>query len=152
MVTFPNGTAPGTCACFNASIEVDNTIEGEDVVTLVVSSTDAIVIENISLTIQDAEDIQGMYSIILSNQQNDCLFTAHAALTISLDSPEVQGREGDSVLVCANISGDIVLEIPVLAALTVNRTDELCKHKTMAVNLALSLTLILRNIINSKCG
>ena len=55
---------------------------------------------------------------------------AHAALSISLDSPEVQGREGDSVLVCANISGDIVLEIPVLAALTVNKTDELGKHKT----------------------
>ena len=123
MVTFPNGTAPGSRSCFNASIEVDDTIEGEDVVTLVVSSTDATVSENISLTIQDAEDIQGMYH----NQQGlhcDCMFTPHAALSVSLVSPNVQGREGDSVLVCANISGDIVLETPVLAVLTVYQADQ----------------------------
>lgn len=57
------------------------------------------------------------YNVILS-------YIHCPALSVSLDSLQVQGMEGDSVLVCANISGDIVLEIPVSAALTVYKADQ----------------------------
>lgn len=59
-IIFPNGTEPGSTDCFNVSIVVDSILEGDEVVTLGLSSDDAMVDRNISITITDAiEDIEG---------------------------------------------------------------------------------------------
>ena len=46
-------------------------------------------------------------------------------LTITLDSPQLEGAEGATVLVCASISGNITLDIPsVSASLTIFRVEQ----------------------------
>ena len=59
-ITFPSGTLSGTSDCFNISIVVDSILEGDETVTLELASDDAIIGSNISLTIQDDDDIQGI--------------------------------------------------------------------------------------------
>ena len=56
---FPVGTMPGTTGCFFVTITEDNILEGDDVVTLEVTSTDATVGENITINIQDDGDVRG---------------------------------------------------------------------------------------------
>ena len=58
-ITFPNGTEPGSVDCFNVSIVKDGILEGDEVVSLELSSDDAVVDGNISITISDVEDIEG---------------------------------------------------------------------------------------------
>ena len=53
------------------------------------------------------------------------------ALNVTLDSPQVQGIEGGSVSVCASISGNITLEVPVIAELTVFRAEQAGKCKQL---------------------
>ena len=60
-ITFPNGMEPGSVDCFNVSIVKDGTLEGDEVVSLELSSDDAVVDGNISITISDVEDIEGIY-------------------------------------------------------------------------------------------
>ena len=46
-------------------------------------------------------------------------------LTITLDSPQLEGAEGSTVLVCASISGNITLDISsVSASLTIFRVEQ----------------------------
>ena len=46
-------------------------------------------------------------------------------LTITLDSSQLEGAEGATVLVCASISGNIILDIPsVSASLTIFRAEQ----------------------------
>ena len=59
-ITFPNGTEPGSVDCFNVLIVKDDTLEGDEVVSLELSSDDAVVYGNISITISDVEDIEGI--------------------------------------------------------------------------------------------
>ena len=53
------------------------------------------------------------------------------ALNVTLDSLQVQGIEGSSVSVCASISGNITLEVPVIAELTVFRAEQAGKCKQL---------------------
>ena len=60
------------------------------------------------------------------------LFTGDVtALSIALDSPPVQGIEGGNVTVCANISGNISLEIPVSATLGIFRAEQSGKERAI---------------------
>lgn len=59
-VRFPSGSQPGDIACFRARVLADGTVEGEEVVTLTMESSDALVSGDIQFTIQDSSsDLQG---------------------------------------------------------------------------------------------
>ena len=74
-ITFPNGTESGSVDCFNVSIVRDGTLEGNEVVSLELSSDDAVVDGNISITISDVEDIEGILTlyILRAAMHIDCI-------------------------------------------------------------------------------
>lgn len=56
---FPSNSQPGDMMCFNAKILVDGIVEGEEVVTLTLESSDADIGGVILFTIQDSSDLEG---------------------------------------------------------------------------------------------
>ena len=67
-VQFPSGSNPGDTECFRATLLVDGIVEGEEVVTLTMESSDAAISGDIQLTINDStEDLQGkMHGIMVT--------------------------------------------------------------------------------------
>ena len=60
-VTFAMGNSSKLRQCQAVNIPNDGLYEGEEEVTVILSSEDAIISNNISLTIVDSKDLQGIF-------------------------------------------------------------------------------------------
>ena len=65
---------------------------------------------------------------IIMTQLLHLFYSIYTALSVTLDSSQLQGPEGSFVTVCATINNATSLEIPVLAALIISRADQPGKY------------------------
>lgn len=69
-VTFAMGSRPGLRECCEANISNDGLYEGQEEVTVVLSSEDATISDNIVLTVIDSEDLQGITKSSLHSEDS----------------------------------------------------------------------------------
>ena len=145
-MTFIPTTTSGSILCFSVLAIEDNTLEGDETVSLMLSADDDVAtISNseVQLTIQDVLQEGGrtfcfilriygrLASFLNDNVRHFC--DSFADITAAFNFTTLEGAEGTTVMVCAEITSLLILNTSVTFQIGISEPSDVGKSITLHV-------------------